>query len=1014
MSPIETVGLGTAAAGAPTLQELVGAGSDLPAVRHGGRVLSYPDLHAKAAAVAAEVVGRGMAAETPIGVCTSDPIEFVPAVLGILRAGCPYVPLDPSWPAARYGRVAERIGMPFALTGRESAQRLLAEGLAVGRLDELRPDTAGAAEGRQGSLAYMILTSGSTGEPKAVAVEHASARESVLARRQVYGGRVRRFLWHSPPAFDSSVAGLFWTLADGGTLVVPEAEERTDPRRLLDLIRTERVSHVLCLPRVWREILALAAPGDLDGVRVTITAGEPLTGPVVAAHGKLCATPLWNEYGPAEGSVWATVHRCDPHDDTDVVPIGRARPGSDVLLMGEDLTPCGVGETGEIWLTGRAVARGYAGAPAQTAERFVPVAGGRAYRTGDLAVRRPDGALEFRGRRDDQVKVAGIRVELAEVERALLAVDGVLDAAVLAHEVGEDRTAIAAFVVGLAAEDVRTQVAAHLPAPMIPATVVELPELPRNSNGKIDRTGLTALLSTGDPDAGGGERFDEPLHTVIEVWRTVLRNQRLGPDADLFASGGDSISAVLICAGLGGHGVTVSPRDVFEARTPLRLAELIAAEDRPLDEEPSSDAAAPVPAGPPPVPRREPATVTFTDQPIPLTPIQRWLVDGGAPGHWNFSVGLTVERGQADKVRAALAEVVDRHPMLSAAFEPAPRSADWRVRPGRGAVPMVIEFLDDAALRGDRIAYWQRTLDLRHGPVARLLWFEAPGTRPHVVLVAHHMVFDAVSWRIVMADLGNALRAPLPPRGSYGLPDWVADHHRAIQKGAYDAELGHWLTTARRAAGTRLGIDPGTEGGAVRSVHRLPAVSASTEVLLGAVAMAFHRVFPELPWLGVDLETHGRAAASAGAGEVGWFTSFHPVAVALDAVSAPEEAVAAARDAVAGVPGAGDGYLALAHARDGLAGVAELRTLPPPLLGLNHLGRLERSVPVGDARLTVDLESPMQRAPSARRRHAFDLDCVLVEGALVALWTAPGPAGDHLTRLAQEFTACLEAGHEPA
>ncbi|BEL08270.1 hypothetical protein Q0Z83_064610 [Actinoplanes sichuanensis] len=1001
------------------LTDLIAGPSDATAVSHAGRRLTYRELHDAAARVATGLDRLSLGPDTPVGVCLDDPLTLVPAIVGVLRAGHPYLPFGADWPVQRISGAAERIGVSVVLSAGSAATRLREHGVPVVDVDRLGP--AADVVPRESALAYLILTSGSTGTPKAVAVEHTAAVASTLARRDVYPGRVGGFLWHSPAAFDSSVAGLFWTLADGGALVVPDDDARTDPRRLLELIRAERVSHILALPRVWRSVLSLAGPGDLDHLRVVTVAGEAVPAGLAAEHAALCDAPMWNEYGPAEGSVWATVRRIDPAEDGADIPIGVGRPGLTVTVRHDDLRPCGPGETGEIWLSGPGLARGYAAAPRLTAERFLPDPSGtgRAYRTGDLAELRPDGELLFRGRRDDQVKVSGIRVEPAEVERALLDVPGVLEAAVVGQSAAGSRTVLAAFLV-LSPEqtvaDVRAAVSGVLPAALVPARISAVDGLPRNTNGKVDRRAL-AETETREPAAPTAAETPDPVRDrILLTWREVLRDPAVDAGTDLFAAGGDSITAVMICGRLGEVGLTVTPLDVYEARTPAALATLLAGR---APAAPAVAAAAGAPA---------PEDARRGGDPLPLTPIQRWFADTQpvARDHWNLSVGATVTAADPSAVRRALIEVLERHPILTARFAdgPEPAGAGWTMTPGAGGVPVAMEFvadLDDGET-GELIAEWQRSLSLTDGPPVRLVWFEADDpTRARFVLICHHTVFDAVSLRVVLDELaavlgGHRLGAPASWR------DWAAHHTAEIAGGAYDGELPFWIATARVAGGSLDGLQPGCEGDAQRIDRRVtgPGVAAfaraiarspelADRLLLSAVSRAFRDVFPRLAALGVDVERHGRPAGAPGAGALGWFTSFHPIAVGLPEAADAAGAAGAVREALDSVPGTGLGYLALAYGRPDLPGCAELRKLPAPLLRFNYLGRLDRGLSAGGAVLDVDLDLPEQRDPTAVRRNVFELDCVLIDDELIFRWAASDEvptatlrrlidaAADHLT-----------------
>lgn len=1045
------------------LGELVAPSSRAVAVRQGDAALSYAELHRRAALVSAELRARGVAAGTTVAVCLRDATWLIPTIIGILRAGMAYLPIEATWPSSRWAEAVRTAGTRHVFVEDDTAELVRPTGLEpvpVGSLPGSYTTDGGMPAPFPTGPAYLILTSGSTGAPKVVAVGHKAAAQSLRARSDVYQNPIRGFLWHSPSAFDSSVAGLFWTLAEGGTLVVPKPDERADPARLLALIREHEVSHVLCLPRVWREVLRLSGANDLEAVSTVIVAGEAVIPPVVAEHAAACPAELWNEYGPAEAAVWSTVHRCDPVADTDEVPIGRGRPGVTTHVVRPDLTECNPGEEGELLLSGPALAWGYAGSPGTTAEHFVPspfLPGERAYRTGDRAVRRADERLVFRGRLDEEVKISGVRVSPAEVERSLLAAPGVGEAAVVAQPVGQDRVMLTGFVVAASEHDgsldparVRGDVTGRLPAVMVPARIEVLPALPRGATGKVDRAALVELADAGaeadlaSAAAGPAPSYGEPgspgapLDTVLTVWRSVLRNDELTAETDLFAAGGDSISAVMISARLRERGLDATPFDIFRERTPRQVATLLAGRpvgDAPLD----ARETAPVPA----LPEQEPPPASMLW--LPLLPVQRWFIHEAHASHldhWNFSFGLSVEEGEPDLVRAALAEVAERHPMPAARFscdgDPADPTA-WRMRPGAGTVPMVIEFVDGdphGSGADELVKESQSALSVREGPLARLLWIESSSgpARPRAVLIAHHLVMDAVSVRMILADLaavvarrsdrrtGPALQVGAVPR----IDEWAwASHDRAVT-GAHDDEAATWRRIAEAAGGCLVDAPNGTEREARRTVNTLPAAVCSAfenatrsspgvaeRVLLAALVRALRLEFPAVSVAGVEVENAGRAGVPGSAtAAVGWFTTFYPVAVDLSGAEDVTRAHAAASAALAEVPGDGSGYLVLAHG-GGPAGTG-LAALPPPPVGLNYLGRVETSLSLPEARLRLDPAPPGARSGSARRRHLYDLDVFLRDDEMVLTWTHPagGVAAGHLEKLAahvgEGIRACLE------
>ncbi|MFE2146972.1 amino acid adenylation domain-containing protein, partial [Streptomyces sp. NPDC059456] len=428
----------------------------------------------------------------------------------------------------------------------------------------------GAARGREpespgvpvaaDDAAYLIYTSGSTGEPKGVVVEHGQLAASTLARRTVYPGRPV-FLLVSPLAFDSSVAGLWGTLTAGGHLVVATPDEVRDPERLVELVERHRVTRLLCVPSLYSVLLdaARSLGGErLSSLETVIVAGEPLPPELVERHFAVRTGPtaLVNEYGPTEATVWASYRRFDAPGP---VSIGRPVPGATLHVLDEALRPVPPGTEGELFIGGAGVSRGYHGRPEATSHAFLDdpftdTPGARMYRTGDRARWNADGTLAFLGRRDHQVKIRGHRVELPMIEAQLSALSGVREAVVVPDTGASLLTAFVLTPSGPApaAESLREQLAARLPAVMVPARIVCLDAFPRTVNGKADRAALQARADelqpfpgaahTPTPTAAAPASRGDLTAQVAAAWAEVLKAPHVPLDANFFDVGGHSLA----------------------------------------------------------------------------------------------------------------------------------------------------------------------------------------------------------------------------------------------------------------------------------------------------------------------------------------------------------------------------------------------------------------------------------------------------------------------------------------
>lgn len=541
--------------------------------------LSYSHLDACATQLAHRLVAAGIGPGVPVGILFARSNAAIVAMLAVLKAGGAYVPIDPTYPADRRAYMLADSAIAHIVVSSELAdsvpatlQRFVLDDLAAPDLGDWPalplPDAI--------DLAYLIYTSGSTGAPKAVEISHGALSFSTQVRMAAYETPVRAYLLLSSFAFDSSVAGIFWTLAQGGRLVLPAPGEELEMSRLAQLIAQHQVSHGLSLPSLYQALLdQLQRSTGTDSLACWIVAGEACPPSLIAQHSKtLPHARLVNEYGPTEATVWATYEVLEPNRN---VSIGRPIAGMDLRLLNEFDTACGIGEPGEIVLAGPTLARGYRHKPEETAKAFVTLADGtRAYRTGDLACWLADGRLAFLGRKDHQVKVRGYRIELGEIERQLCSHSDVREAAVIVQEHAAGKRLLAYILAahGYApdSEAIKRFLGERLPSYMVPALVLTLASFPRTPNGKLDTRQLP------DPDS-----FDESAHvaprnameTALQaIVAKVLKLSTVSVTDNFFAIGGDSILSLQVVAQAHEQGIALSAKQVFERQTIAAMAEV--------------------------------------------------------------------------------------------------------------------------------------------------------------------------------------------------------------------------------------------------------------------------------------------------------------------------------------------------------------------------------------------------------------------------------------------------------
>jgi amino acid adenylation domain-containing protein len=558
---------------------------DAPAVGYRGVALSYRDLDQAANRLAHLLVARRVRPETPVGVCLTPCPDLAVAFLGVLRSGGVYVPLDPTLPPARLHRLVTEAGVRLLLTDAGTAAALPATGVPTLRLDDragpaaalpvTRPPVALTPE----HAAYLIYTSGSTGRPKGVVGTHRALRNLAEAQRVLLqvrpDDRVAQF--HSP-GFDVALSELLTALCAGAELRLVPSGEHEPGAGLARALREQEVT-VADLPPV---VLAAMDPAELPALRSLTVGGEPCPPDVAAAWGR--GRELVNAYGATETGVTATAGRYPGGPN---VPIGRPVPGARAYVLDRRLRPVPAGVTGELYVAGAGLARGYLGDPALTATRFLPDPfgdpGRRMYRTGDLARWRFDGELEFLGRADDQLKIRGYRIEPAEVEAKLRACAGVRQAAVVAREDQPGHRRLVGYLVGdparLEVDALRAELRRELPEYLVPTAFVVVPRLPLTPAGKLDRGALPAP-STGRPPLG--TPFVAPRNPTEEaiaaVWRETLALTEIGVHDNFFDLGGSSLLLAKARARLvDALAVEVSAVELFRHPTVALLARSLGA-----------------------------------------------------------------------------------------------------------------------------------------------------------------------------------------------------------------------------------------------------------------------------------------------------------------------------------------------------------------------------------------------------------------------------------------------------
>ena len=1013
------------------------------AVVCGAERLTYRELDERAEAVALRLRSVGIGPELPVAVYLERSAALMVGLLGVLKAGGVYLPIDPEESPARIAFVFEDSGAAALLTQASLGMRLPAVDLPRVFLDEPLPPASHPLPSipvLADNLAYVIYTSGSTGMPKGVAVTHAAVAEHVGAWTQVHRiGETDRLLQFNSASFDPAIEQCFAALISGATLVM-RGSEIWDSGELTSRIAREMVTIVDLPTAYWdRWISDVGELMDVPAsLRKVLVGGEELRTASVRRWSRtpLAQVPLLNAYGPTEAVVSATLHLVMAGDgEAGSVPIGRPLPGriARVLGFGRDRQPAGV--PGELYLGGP-LARGYLCRPDLTAERFVPdpfagrpgsgtEPGARLYRTGDLARWRPGGDLEFLGRIDDQVKIRGFRVEPGEVSAALCAHPAVREVDVMARAGRRGDNQLVAYFAATGAvpsdEDLRRFLRQRLPEHMLPAIFVPLAALPLNANGKVDRKALPAPSSARGALAGSAAPRTAREELLAGIWREVLGLDRVGIHDNFFQLGGDSILSIQVVARARRAGLLVTTRQFFDHQTIAGLAAVAGEAGAPGDSE------GPV-AGE-----------------APLTPIQRCFFAEERREPWRFNQAVMLaprERLAAAPLAAALAWLAEHHDALRLRFL---REEDcWRqIHAPAGAVGESAAFIEidlealppeeraralDAA--AERL---QSGLDLGRGPLFTDALFRlGKETGERLLLTAHHLIVDGVSWRVLLEDLTAAYRrlaasaAPELPAKTTSWKRW-AEHLAAYARSPeLAAELPYWLglpaslpslpvdfvDDAGSAAMATISVDLGAA--ATRALLNEASEAYRTQgndLLLAALARAFAAWTGEGTLL-VDLEGHGREEIFPGVDlsrTVGWFTTVFPAALALPPGAGPREAIQTVKEILRAVPRRGLGYGLLRYLAGAETG-KRLAALPAPQVSFNYLGRFDAAVGEGGLFAFAPEVARGAEGEAVPGRPLFQIDLLVLEDRLRVHWTYD--PGCHLPatveRLAYGFLADIE------
>lgn len=1018
--------------------------------------ITYEELNRRANQLAHYLRGSGVGPETLIGLCTERSLEMVVGIIAILKADGAYVPLDPAYPQERLAYIMEDTRISVLLTQQRVAAALPDLNAKIICLDSDDSDWRTMSTEQSGqcvshvqaeNLAYVIYTSGSTGRPKGVGVSHRNVTRLFTSTQSwfLFSEYDVWTIFHSY-AFDFSVWELWGALSYGGRLVVVPYLVSRSPEAFHTLLRTEQVTVLNHTPSAFHQLMRIdAGSGGENSLRYVIFGGEALDlhslQPWFDRHGEH-RPRLLNMYGITETTVHVTYRPLSYKDASNILGsmIGQPIPDLYLYILDHNLQTVPEGVLGELYVGGAGLARGYLNNPDLTAARFIPdpfssVSGARLYRTGDLARRRADGDIEYLGRIDQQVKIRGFRIELGEIEAVLSQHPSVDTAVVLPQEDGSGNKRLVAYVVlrtgeTLPAGELRRFLQSLLPDYMLPSAFLSVERLPLTPNGKVDRKALLALEQK--QTIAQGDVFVAPRTPVekilADIWTEVLGLERVGIYDNFFEVGGDSILSIQVVARAHEAGLHLRTKHVFEYQNIAELAAVASTSS---------------------IIQAEQDTLTG---PVYLTPIQEWFFEQEMrdPHHWNQSLLLKMREPLVmETLEQGVTRLLHRHDVLRLRFKRGEQGWQQYFSEPEAVAPLDVIALHHLSQQAQKEAIervcerLQGSLDLEQGPMLRVAYFDLGGEQEdRLLLVAHHLVIDGVSWRILLEDLqsiytqlhrGQSLKLPAKTTSyrywsnklrDYAasqrlleeVPCWQIRGKQSKALGRLESSLIHNTEASCRSVSTLLSIE---ETRAL--LYTLPGAYQVTinDILLSALLQAWQRWTGEDGLL-VELEGHGREPLFEDVNlsrTIGWFTSIYPLYLEASGKATPEEALRAVNVLTCGIHNHGIDYGVLRYLHENQEVRQMLRNLPQAQVSFNYLGQFDRFFGEG----TFFAEAPESTGPNhsqlAQRRYLLEIVGSVMGGQLRLNWnysqhlhqrSAIEALAEHYTQALRALIACSQ------
>ncbi|MCP4150943.1 MAG: amino acid adenylation domain-containing protein [bacterium] len=939
---------------------------DNTAVMHGDRELTYRQLNRLSNQFARLLRAKGVKPGVMVGILTDNSIELLTAMLAVLKAGGAYIPLDSQYPGERRQYILENSGVPILIAPPGRAGNMEWDGESIDMphncSDEMKMDCSNLENvAGPSDLAYVIYTSGSTGKPKGVMIEHRGLVNYIWWAAQTYVGNEKLdFPLYTSISFDLTVTSIYTPLLTGNTVIIYTGEVR---ELLIEQIIADNKAGIVKLTPSHLYLLKEHKAAH-SSIKRLIVGGEILeTGIARETYenfgGKI---EIYNEYGPTETTVGCMIHKFHPEKPYGKsIFIGVPAANTRIYILDRFEKNVPIGALGELYVSGAGVGRGYLKMEQLTAQRFlkdpfVEVDNQRMYKTGDLARRLPDGNIEFFGRFDHQVKIRGFRIELGEIEALLLKHQEIKDTVVITRQTNGSEKSLDAYYVStreFPVVELRDFLAVELPEYMLPSHFIRLEKIPLTPNGKRDRKALpepSGSIRTGSEYRAPGNEVEKIL---AKMWEDVLKIESVGIDDDFFSLGGDSVKAIQLAARLQKHQLKLEIKHLFQYPTISQLSRYV------------KESGQVVPQSP-------------VEGDVLLTPIQEWFFQKRAPRphHFNQAVLLYRENGfNEGKITEVFNKILKHHDALRLVFETQEDGTVKQVNKGSSAFKIHLktynlnEEKEYKKIIEETCNKIQGSMDLAGGPLVKPVLFRTCDG-DYLGIFVHHLVIDAVSWRILFEDLetaygqlekGENINLPLK---STSFKEWAEKLHRYSRSKELLEELDYWKEVEATAC-PPLPVDNHVGKRNIADTHILSMTLCKdyTSKLLKDCHKAYNTEINDLllaglglalkHWAGMDnisvyLEGHGREEIIADTDitrTIGWFTSLFPIILNVDGEQRERitPVIKKTKEMLRNIPNKGIGYGILKYLTP-KSEKQDVKLYLAPQIAFNYLGRFDRDI----------------------------------------------------------------------